>query len=172
MATKKTNKKVTKKGANRRLSEAEKVARYFARVMSFARQVRDGGMTEEQFGVELGFVMETAFKAGVDDKLRARHKEWVALLDERRAKDAKAPRQQAAPKKKYRTDAEWCADQMLQYVGAKITGVATDPQGEFFALEVTLKGKVTALWIQRDAEGNGGGFISPQDVTAQKRRAS
>jgi hypothetical protein len=71
-------------------------------------------------------------------------------------------------KKKYRSEAEYCADQMLKFVGSEIVGVTMDPTGEFMGLEVLYKGHYrVVLWVERDAEGNGGGFIRPEPQGSQ-----
>jgi hypothetical protein len=69
------------------------------------------------------------------------------------------------PKKKYRSDQEFCADQMHKHIGATITGVAYDPNTNIPALVIEKDGKKTVLWIQSDAECNDGGFIADQEMS-------
>ena len=63
-------------------------------------------------------------------------------------------------KAKYNSDEEWAADRMLYLVGCELTNVVLDQDG-FPGLVFTNasdKRKFT-VWIQRDPEGNGPGFL-------------
>jgi len=44
-------------------------------------------------------------------------------------------------------------------VGATITGTATDTEEEFFALVLEKDGKKVFVWVLRDPEGNGPGWL-------------
>lgn len=45
-------------------------------------------------------------------------------------------------------------------VGATIVGSLIDPEGESFGFKVEKEGEVLDVWIDRDAEGNGPGWIA------------
>ena len=75
------------------------------------------------------------------------------------------------------SDAQFTADQIIKHlVGGKITGaIATFEDGaannhfEDFAGFVVKKGNRTInVWVQSDAEGNGGGWLGLEDPKTQK----
>lgn len=75
------------------------------------------------------------------------------------------------------SDAQFTADQIIKHlVGGKITrAIATFEDGaaenhfEDFAGFVVKKGNRTInVWVQRDAEGNGGGWLALEDPKTQK----
>jgi|GEM_PF-4591958 len=65
-------------------------------------------------------------------------------------------------KAKYNNDEEWAADRMLYLVGCELTNVYLDQEG-FPGLEFTSDSenrRKWIVWIQRDPEGNGPGFLN------------
>ena len=75
------------------------------------------------------------------------------------------------------SDAQFTADQIIKHlVGGKITGaIATFEDGaaenhfEDFAGFVVKKGNRTInVWVQRDAEGNGGGWLALEDPKTEE----
>lgn len=64
------------------------------------------------------------------------------------------------------TDSRRCAQEMTQFVGTKIVGVHYDPNGDAFGFEVQRSASARwILWVQQDAEGNGGGFVQAQPLS-------
>ena len=54
--------------------------------------------------------------------------------------------------------AAFYAEKLIGLIGSTIIGVATDPENEFYALQLKAKdGERMDLWILRDDEGNGPG---------------
>ena len=54
--------------------------------------------------------------------------------------------------------AAFYAEKLIGLIGSTIIGVATDPENEFYALQLKMKdGERMDLWILRDDEGNGPG---------------
>lgn len=55
-------------------------------------------------------------------------------------------------------------DRLSPLVGAKVTAVVSDPEGEFFGLSLTLPGgNRKTLWFLSDDEGNGPGSFDIED---------
>ena len=75
-------------------------------------------------------------------------------------------------KAKYDNDEAWAADRLLYLVGCELPNVVLDQDG-FPGLVFTSDSenrREWTVWIQRDPEGNGPGFmqIDPQNEAAQE----
>lgn len=62
------------------------------------------------------------------------------------------------------TDNEYCANVTEQYKGSVVTDVVYDRENDTLGLMIEKDGDKTVLWVLRDPEGNGGGFLEAQSV--------
>ena len=59
---------------------------------------------------------------------------------------------------------EFYKKQLTPLAGGRITSVATDPEGEFFGLEITTEERKYILWLLADDEGNSPGSFEIQPM--------
>ena len=56
-------------------------------------------------------------------------------------------------------DSDYCVEQLKPLVGGELFMVVTAPP-DSFGFQVIKDGKLTTVWIDRDAEGNGPGWVN------------
>ena len=57
-------------------------------------------------------------------------------------------------------DVKYCAKQLKALVGGKIVSVIESDDGESFGFRTTKGDQLYDVWIDRDSEGNGPGWVS------------